>query len=292
MRYALFLGCSAPTKARNYELSTRRVAEALGMEFVDLPEFGCCGFPVKSVHHESFVLMAAHNLTAAEDADLNICVLCSACAGTLVEVNRHLAGNEEARKSVQSKLGKKKMKYGFAKKVEVKHIVRILHEDIGLEKIRASIKKNLSNIAIAPHYGCHYLKPSEIYDGYDDPENPRSLDELIEATGARVVDYPNKEHCCGAGVLAINEGIALSMAKKKLDSVKSSGADAIVLMCPFCGAVYDENQKRVETKFETNYDIPVLYYTQLIGLALGIDPNQLGFNMNKVKVEGLLDRIG
>jgi heterodisulfide reductase subunit B len=288
MKYALFLGCTEPTKARNYELSTRRIAEAVGMELIDLPEFECCGFPVKSVHYESFILMAARNLIAAEDAGLNICVLCSACAGTLVEVSRHLADHDQARQNVLSKLGKKDNKYGFAKNIKVKHLIRILHEEIGLEKLQAKIKKSLSGVAIAPHYGCHYLKPSEIYDNYDDPENPRSLDELIQVTGAKVVDYPEKERCCGAGVLAINEDLALSMAQKKLNSVKATGADAIVLMCPFCGAMYDENQKRIEAKFQTSYDIPVLYYTQLLGLALGIDQEMLGFNMNKVKADRLL----
>lgn len=288
MKYALFLGCSAPTKARNYERSTRSIAETLGIELIDLPEFECCGFPVKSVHYESFVLMAARNLIAAEDAGLNICVLCSACAGTLVEISRHLAAHDQARKNVLSKLGKKDNEYGFAKNVKVKHLIRILHEEIGFEKLRAKIKNNLSGVAIAPHYGCHYLKPSEIYDNYDDPENPRSLDELIQITGAEVVDYTEKEHCCGAGVLAINENLALSMAQKKLDSVKTAGADAIVLMCPFCGAMYDENQKRIESKFQTSYDLPVLYYPQLLGLALGIDQEMLGFNTNKVKADRLL----
>ncbi len=287
MKYALFLGCTAPTKARNYELSTRRIAETLGIEFIDLPEFECCGFPVKSVHYESFVLMAARNLIAAEDAGLNICVLCSACTGTLTEVSRHLANNDKVRERILSKLGKQ-AKYKFAKNIKVKHLIRILHEDLGLEKIRAKIKRKLSGITVAAHYGCHYLKPSEIYDNYEDPENPHSLDELIEVTGAKSVNYEEKERCCGAGVLAIDEDIAISMAQKKLENVKASGADAIVLMCPFCGAMYDENQKRIEAKFQANYNLPVLYYPQLLGLALGIDQKLLGFNINKVKADGLL----
>lgn len=292
MKYALFLGCTAPTKARNYELSTRRIIETIGIELIDLNGFECCGFPVRSVHYESFVLMAARNLIAAEDAGLDICVLCSACTGTLVEVNRYLASNDKARQKVLSKLGKKDGKYGFAQNIKVKHLIRILHEDLGLEKINSKIKRKLSDITVAAHYGCHYLKPSAIYDNYEDPENPRSLDELIEVTGAKSIDYREKEHCCGAGVLAINEDIALSMAEKKLDSVKASGADAIVLMCPFCGAMYDENQKRIETKFQKSYNLPVLYYPQLLGLALGVDQEPLGFRLNKVKPDSLLEKIG
>ena len=292
MKYALFLGCTAPTKARNYELSTRKIAEVMGIELIDLPGFECCGFPVKSAHYESYLLMAAQNLIAAEEKGLNICVLCSACAGTLVEVNRHLAQDDHARQKVLGKLGKTVDQYGFAKNIQVKHVIRILYEDVGLEKIDVEIKKKLSDLSFAPHYGCHYLKPSKIYGNCEDPENPHSLDDLIEVTGAKTTDYSEKEQCCGAGVLAINESIALSMAYKKLQCVKESGADGIVLMCPFCGAMYDENQKRIETKFQTPYDIPVLYYPQLLGLALGIDQSQLGLNLNKVKVEELLGRIG
>jgi len=292
MKYALFLGCTAPTKARNYEISTRKVAETLGIELIDLTGFECCGFPLKSVHYESFLLMAARNLYAAEDVGLNICVLCSACTGTLTEVNRELASNDKIRQRVLSKLGKQDGEYGFAQNIKVKHLIRILHEDLGLQKISSKIRRKLSNLTVAAHYGCHYLKPSDIYDNYDDPENPHSLDELIEVTGARSINYEERERCCGAGVLAIDEDIALSMAQKKLENVKASGADAIILMCPFCGAMYDENQKRVETKFQTNFDLPVLYYPQLLGLALGIDQKQLGFNLNKVKAYSLLEKIG
>lgn len=292
MKYALFLGCTAPTKARNYEISTRKVAETLGIELIDLTGFECCGFPLKSVHYESFLLMAARNLYAAEDAGLNICVLCSACTGTLTEVNRELASNDKIRQRVLSKLGKQDGKYGFAQNIQVKHLIRILHEDLGLQKISSKIRRKLSNLTVAAHYGCHYLRPSDIYENYEDPENPHSLDELIEVTGARSINYEERERCCGAGVLAIDEDIALSMAQKKLENVKASGADAIILMCPFCGAMYDENQKRVETKFQTNFDLPVLYYPQLLGLALGIDQKQLGFNLNKVKAYSLLEKIG
>ena len=291
MKYALFLGCTAPTKARNYELSSRRVAKAIGIELIDLTGFECCGFPVKSVHYESFLLMAARNLMAAEDAGLNICVLCSACAGTLTEVNRKLASDDKLRERVLSELGKRNGKYGFAKDIKVKHLIRILHEDLGLQKISSKIKSKLSNLILAAHYGCHYLRPSDIYDNYEDPENPHSLDELIEVTGARSINYEERERCCGAGVLAIDEDIALSMAQQKLERVKASGAEAIVLMCPFCGAMYDENQKRIEAKFQTSYNLPVMYYPQLLGLALGIDQKQLGFNLNKVKATALLEKI-
>lgn len=267
MRYALFLGCTAPTKSRNYELATREVARALGIELVDLPDFECCGFPLKSVHHESHLLMAARNLMVAEREELDVCVLCSACTGTLTEVNRQLAHNDVLREQVVSKLGGGKGEYVFGSAIAVKHVVRILH------------------------YGCHYLRPSEIYDDCEDPEDPHSLDELIEVTGAKSVRYSERERCCGAGVLAIDEEIALSLAQKKLEDVRSSGAHAMVLMCPFCGVMYDENQARIEARSDATYNLPVLYYPQLLGIALGIDPKSLGFRLNRVKADKFLERV-
>lgn len=277
MKYALFTGCSVPVKARHYEMSARQVAKKLGIEFVDLPEFGCCGFPVKSVHHDTFISMAEHNLKAAANKNLDICCLCSACTSVLAETNKLLSKTDK--------------KY---KPIKVKHIARVLHEDVGINKITEMCKNGkprISTLKIAPHYGCHYIKPSVVYDKYDDPENPHSLDELIRATGATSVDYTDKESCCGAGVLAINENIALGMSNKKLKNINDQKADAITLICPFCGVMYDESQRKIEAKFNTTYNIPVLYYTQLLGLALGIDQKELGFRINKVRVDALLEKL-
>lgn len=274
MKYALFTGCSVPVKARHYEMSARRVAKILGVELVDLPDFGCCGFPVKSVHHDTFISMAEYNLKTAANNKLDVCCLCSACTSVLAETNKLLTEKDK--------------KY---KPVTVKHISRILHQDVGVSKISGAVKNKLSNLKIAPHYGCHYIKPSEVYEKYDDPENPHSLDELIKATGATSVDYPDKDKCCGAGVLAINENVALGMSDKKLKNISAKKADAITLMCPFCGVMYDESQRKIEAKFNASYNIPILYYTQLLGLALGIDQKELGLKMNKVKVDALLEKI-
>lgn len=290
MEYSLFLGCTVPARARNYELSTRRVAEVFGIRLVDLDGFVCCGFPIKSVHYESFLLTAAKNLTVAEEKDMDICTLCSACTSMLTEVNKGLGENYELRAKVLKKLGADK-KFRFGNSIRVKHFARVLYEDIGIDKVKSKIQKKLDALKISAHYGCHYLKPSEIYDNFDDPENPKSLGELISATGATTVDYENGNLCCGAGILAMNENIAFSMADKKLNNIKDGGADAIVLICPFCSVMYDNNQPAIESKFGKGYNLPVLYYPQLLGLALGIDKKELGFNMNRVKIDPLLEKL-
>jgi heterodisulfide reductase subunit B len=289
MKYALFLGCTVPVRALNYELSARKVADKLGIEFVDINDFSCCGFPVKSVDRDTFRLMAAKNLSLAEEKGLDICSLCSACTSVLTEANKELKEDESLRKKINNELSVLGKKYEG--KIKVKHFTRILYEDVGLDKIRENLKVDLSKFSFAPHYGCHYLKPSEIYESFDDIENPKTLDELIEVTGAKSVLYEDKKRCCGGGILGINEMTALKVAKDKLDYIKSAKADAICLICPFCSIMYEGSQKKIEKQFETEYNLPVLYYPQILGLALGISPEDLGFNINRIRPKEMLAKL-
>ncbi|ODS39564.1 MAG: hypothetical protein A7316_05180 [Candidatus Altiarchaeales archaeon WOR_SM1_86-2] len=284
-KYALFIGCTIPVRAMNYEISVRKVAEKMGIDLIDI-EFECCGFPIKSVNREAFALTAAVNLAQAEKKGLDICTLCSACTGVLAEVNKEMKENVEFRGNINAKL--KEIGFEYNGSVEVKHFARVLYENIG--KIKGHIVKPLTNLKIAPHYGCHYLKPSYIHN-LDNPEDPESLDKLIEITGAESVNYMNKKQCCGGGILSIDENIALTMSREKLDCIKNAGADGIALICPFCGIMYDANQRKINSVFGEDYDIPVLYYPQLLGLAMGFNADDLGFWMNRVKTDRLIEKI-
>jgi len=290
MKYALFLGCTVPVRALNYELAARKVGEKLGLEFLDISEFSCCGFPVKSVDRMTSMLMAAENLSLAEEANLDICTLCSACSSVLTEVDKQVKENRALRNRINEDLSVTNRKYHG--KIHVKHFVRILHEDVGLAKIKEMVKRPLSEFNFTAHYGCHYLKPSEVYGKFDEPENPRTLDELIRVTGAQSIPYEDKNECCGGGVLGVEEATALKIAALKLDHIKASGADALVLICPFCNIMYEGNQKKIEKQSETEFNLPVLYYPQVLGLALGIPPDELGFRMNRVKPREILSRLG
>jgi heterodisulfide reductase subunit B len=192
------------------------------------------------------------------------------------------------------KVNEKLQKIGRTYKgtVKVKHFVRILYEDVGPEKIKSQVKKSLEGLKLASHYGCHYLKPSDVFDKFEDPEFPRSLDELVSALGAETLEYEEKMHCCGGVILDVDDKIALAMAQKKLDHVSAMGADAMVLMCPLCGSMYDRNQRVMEKRFNVAYNLPVLFYTQVLGLALGIDPKGLGLDLNRVKTSDLLSKLG
>lgn len=286
MQYALFLGCTIPARSRNYELSARKVAEKLGIELVDVDEFICCGFPMKASDQMSSDVMAAYNLCLAQEQGLDICTLCSSCSSALTEVAYHLSKDGPARGLVNENLSRAGLKY--KSNVKVRHFARLLFEEIGAEKIEGHFEKDLSNLSIAVHYGCHYLKPSEIHDGFDEVEDPKSIDALVGLTGAKVIDYPGKNRCCGGPVLPVDENVALSVTKGKLDDISKTDADALCLVCPFCSVMYDGNQKGIESEYGVSYNLPVLYLTQILGLAMGFDRKALGLNINVVKAKALL----
>ncbi|UCE38492.1 MAG: CoB--CoM heterodisulfide reductase subunit B [Thermoplasmata archaeon] len=276
----------------NYELSARKVADRIGIKFVDIPEFSCCGFPLGGIHHSSAVTIAARNLALAEAQGLNIIALCSACTGHMTEVEKLFANGANAKDLKRINASLKDLGYQYNGGVKVRHFARVLYEEIGVNKLRKLITDPLTGLKIAPHYGCHYIKPSEIFDGFDDPIHPQSLDKLIEITGATPVQYRDKLQCCGGGILAIDEETPVKMVKQKLDHIKEANVDAMILVCPFCNIMYDEFQPTVESTFDVEYSIPVLYYPQLLGLAMGLDPKKdLAVKQNQVKVTPLLEKI-
>lgn len=285
MKYSLFLGCTIPARGRHYELSTRKVAQKLGLELVDLEHFICCGFPIKSADQKSSMVLAAYNLALAQKTNMDICTLCSSCTSALTEATHLLDHDGDLRDEINNSLRRVGLQYNG--RVRVRHFARILYEEIGQDGIKKHLKISLHDLKIAIHYGCHYLKPSEIYDHFDTVEYPQTLDALVALTGAKIVDYANKKSCCGGPVLPVDEKTALSVAKGKLDSIADAGADALCLVCPFCSVMYDSNQKSIESEFGTSYNLPVLYLPQILGLAMGFDRKELGLNLNVVKTKHL-----
>ena len=288
MKYAAFLGCTL-ARARHYEMAVSKVAERLGIELVYLDGFACCGFPARSIDFLSSMSLAARNLSVAEAEGLDIATLCSACTATLTECCKELEHDHDLKDQVNEKLAEVGAEYKGD--VTVKHFARILYEDVGLDRLKSETKRDLSDFRVACHYGCHYTKPSEIYEGFDDHEFPKTLDELVAAIGATPVDYQNKMRCCGGSVLAIDEELCLSITQGKLDDIKAAGANCITLICPFCSIMYDDNQRKIESTFDVSYNLPVLFYPQLLGLAMGLDPREIGLNMNRVKPTELIAQV-
>lgn len=285
MRYGLFLGCTIPARSRNYELSARGIASRLDLEFIDVEGFSCCGFPLEASDEMGAILLGARNLCLAEERGLDICALCSACASMLTKTAYRLDSDQSLREHVNKELSKIGKEYKGT--IKVRHFARIVLEDIGLERIKEEIQRDLKGLKVATHYGCHYLKPSYIYEGFDDPQDPLTLEQILEATGITNIQYRRKKDCCGGPVLLSDEEVALTIAQEKLTYVKEAGADCMNLVCPFCSLMFDANQRGIETQFGSEFAIPVLYLPQIVGLAMGLSRKELGLNLNAVSTKKL-----
>lgn len=287
-KYLIFLGCAIPYRVSSYEISARKVLAKLGIELVEMPEFNCCGLPLDPVSHETMIILAARNLALAEQKGLNIITLCPGCAGTLKKVNKILKADKTLKEQINGHL--KESGLEFKGTVTVKHMMQVLKEDIGIDNIKKAVTKPLTMVKVAEHNGCHILRPKE-YIEFDDPEDPQTLKELVEATGATCLDYMDKTECCGAPSVGVSDKVALQLARDKLNHVKMVDAQALITICPFCHIMYDTNELRIEKTFNEKYGIPILHYPQLLGLALGLSPEELAFKELRVKAVELLKQI-
>jgi len=289
VKYAFYLGCIIPNRYPNIEKATRVTLPRLGIELEDMKGASCCPAPgvIKSFDRLTWLLLSARNLCIAEEMGLDILTLCNGCYATLKEANTILTRNEKERRKTNETLSA--IGHKFNGRIRVKHLAEVLYRDIGLDTIRSSVKQSLP-VKAAAHYGCHILKPADLRE-WNTIERPTFLDEMIEATGASSVPYRNRMMCCGAGG-GLRSGIldvALDMLREKLENMKQAGAECIVDICPFCHLQFDAGQIQLEQKFKAAYNIPVIYYTQLLGLAMGLSENEVGLRMNRVVAANLLE---
>ena len=288
LKYLIFLGCVIPYRISSYEIPTRKVLDKLGVELVEMPEFNCCGFPLDPVNHDMMVTLAARNLCLAEQQNLNIMALCNGCFGTLNHVNKELKEDKELKEKVNGYL--KEIGMEFKGTITVKHLIHVLAEDIGFEKIKDNVQKPLNPLRVAQHTGCHVIRPGNVV-GFDDPENPTTLKNLIKVTGAKCLDYMDETECCGAPIIGVNAEIPLQLAREKLDHIRAVGAQALITVCPFCHMMYDLNQPRIERTFNEKFGIPILHYTQLLGLAMGFSSDELALEQLRVDASKILTEV-
>lgn len=287
-KFLMFLGCAIPYRVSAFEISARKILGKLGVELVEMPEFNCCGLPLDPVSHEMMLILAARNLALAEEKGLNIITLCPGCAGTLKKVNKMLKEDKALRDEINCHL--KESGLEFKGTVDAKHFMQVLIEDVGLENVKNSVTRPLTMLKVAEHNGCHILRPKE-FIGFDDPEDPKTLKTLIEATGATCLDYMDETECCGAPSVGVSDKVALQLARDKLNHVKNVDAQALITICPFCHIMYDTNELRIEKMFNEVYGIPVLHYPQLLGLAMGMTPEELAFNELRVDSSKILKQV-
>ncbi|MGM0770683.1 MAG: CoB--CoM heterodisulfide reductase subunit B [Halobacteriota archaeon] len=279
---SLFLGCVIPNRYPGIEKSTRLCLERLGVDCVDLEGASCCPAPgvLRSFDKATWLALAVRNIALSEELDRDLLTICNGCYGSLADANYEVKENEQLKKDVNSHL--EKIGRSIKGDHEVRHIIEFLHRDIGPEKIRDIVIHPLE-LKVAVHYGCHLLKPSKGRVG-SSVERPVFFDELVEATGAESVEYPDKMECCGAGggVRSALPDEALALTGHKLSMIESAGVDCIVNACPFCHMQLDVGQVDLNEKNGTSFNIPVLHYTQFLGLALGFSVEELGIDLNAV----------
>ena len=284
MEFALFLGCTIPARLNQYESSSRAVLEKLGVGLVDIREFNCCGYPLRNIDFKVFLLSSARNLALAEKKNLNVMTLCKCCYGSLKKADFLMKEDAFLKKEVNTILEKEGLKYEG--RSEVKHLLSILHKDIGIEAIKGKMATTFKGVKIATHYGCHALRPSQVV-GFDNPIAPSLFDQLVEATGAESIEWQMKLECCGAPLWGINDRLSMDLTLKKLTDGKKSGADYVCAACPYCHIQFDKVQKMILSQRNVNHPLPSILYTQLLGLSMGIDRKAIGLEMNEIPVSGI-----
>jgi len=285
--YTYYPGCSAEATAVGLGLSVQAIAKPLDMELIELEGWTCCGStPYGSLDELESIVVAARNLALAEKTGLDLVTPCSSCFITLYQADIKLKDHPQLMAQINEALAVANLEYHGS--VRVRHLTKVLVNDITPEVITTKVKRPLHGLKVAPYYGCQLVRPDY---GFDDPESPQSLDRLVGCLGAEAVPFPLKNRCCGGSLIISEEDLALGLIRKLLDNALENGAQCIVTPCPLCQTNLDAYQSRVNSKFKTHYNLPVLFISQLIGLALGIAPESLGLNTNIVSPSEVLDYI-
>ncbi|MFH0850191.1 MAG: CoB--CoM heterodisulfide reductase iron-sulfur subunit B family protein [Candidatus Bathyarchaeota archaeon] len=290
MRYALYLGCTIQSEQYGYEASVRETLPRLGIELEDMEGASCCGSPaLNSVSKLGWHYLSARNLAIAENMGLDVLPLCNGCHLSFIETKHFLEKDPELKNVINMNLENEGLNYRGD--IRVVHLLEALHDKVGTQKISEKVVKPLGGIKLASHPGCHAIRPSDLQK-VDDAEDPQKLDDLIRALGAETFDYPEKTDCCGSQLAVTSGRITLKIAGEKLQAVKSHGFDGLVTTCPFCFKMYDGRQRAIKGALkDASLDLPIFYYTQLLGLAMGLGPEKLGLDLNLSPIDPVLERI-
>ncbi|MEG8946466.1 CoB--CoM heterodisulfide reductase iron-sulfur subunit B family protein [Rosettibacter firmus] len=283
MKYAYYPGCSLHTVNNNYDKSCRAVFNALNCELVELEDWNCCGATIyMSIKEITALAVAARNLALAERIGYDIVTPCSSCYTILNKANKYLKSNNEVFDKVNLCLKEAGLSYNGT--VRVRHPLDILVNDIGIEIIKLNVKIPLIGLRIANYYGCQIVRPEK---GFDDRENPMSMENLFENIGAEDVYFPYKLRCCGGMLMTTYQSSSLNLTKEILECAQENGADCIATTCPLCQMNLEGYQNKINRIYSTTYKIPILFFTQILGVALGIDVGELGLEQNFYKCDKL-----
>ncbi len=287
-KVAYYPGCALEGTGGPYDKSTRAIVSALGLEMQYLDDYNCCGaMEVKNIHPMLQTYLSSRNLAlAAERMGMDtVMAPCNGCYHNLKKAEYELATSEEAMETVQD-LAKKANDPVYKGNVRTVHLLEWLMEELGPEGIKARVKKNLEGIKIANYYGCMYTRPRQIFPekdrgpGSESTYKPHFMDDILAAAGAENVDFPLKTACCGGAHTLSDADTSTQLVLNLLQAAEESGADVIATECPTCHSGLEMHQVRAEKVFGIKTRVKILYFTQLLGLALGISPRKLAIHEN------------
>ena len=286
-KYAYFPGCSLEKMAQSYHMSTMETTRKLDIELQELDDWNCCG--ATAYFHVDEILaytLTARNLAMAEKAGLDLVAPCSACYKNSYFTNKNLKQDPDLADHINYALEEDDL--SFSGSIAVHHLMEVYVHDVGLEEIKAKVSHPLKGLRVAPYYGCQIVRPRK---DHEDIENPKFFEDLLSAVGAEPIDYPGRLRCCGGSLILTSRDAALNMVYILLQSAVDHGATVIATACPLCQVNLECYQQQVNQEYGTNFSVPVLYFTQLVGLAFGVPPKRLGIGKELVSTEEVLSYI-
>jgi heterodisulfide reductase subunit B len=290
MKFSYYPGCTLKNHAKNFEDSAICSLKQLGIEVEELPRWNCCGtvFSLTTddlIHHVASI----RNLIRVKEQNNNkVLTLCAMCYNTLKRSNQRVKNNPEDLKKINDFMDKEEIKYQGD--VQVLHLLEILRDEIKLETVAQKVINPLKNLKVASYYGCLLVRPQDI--GFDDMENPTSMDDLMLSLGAQPVDFPYKTECCGAYQTVDNEDLVAERTFQILSSAQSRGAEVVVVSCPLCAFNLDHRQKKTVQNYPEFKKIPILYFTQLSAIALGCSKESLRLDLHYIDPKPILKEKG
>ncbi|MBN1866711.1 CoB--CoM heterodisulfide reductase iron-sulfur subunit B family protein [Candidatus Sumerlaeota bacterium] len=286
MKFAFFPGCSLESTAWDFDKSTRAMCRALDIELVDIPDWTCCGStPAHSTNASLASALPAMNLQKARALGLPVVAACASCYARLRTANRKVRDDAEERERVEAIIGAP-----YEGDVPVRHLLDALINDYKADRVRAKVVRPLSGLRVASYYGCLLSRPPEVV-AFDDPEHPTCMDDLVEAAGAERVEWPYKTECCGASLSISNSEVVARLSHRLLSMAIRAGAECIAVACPLCHVNLDLRQGDAAKAHGDLAPTPVLYITQLLGLALGLDADALGLSALSVSADALVKKV-
>jgi heterodisulfide reductase subunit B len=284
MKFAIFRCCPTAQFLSYYEMSTNAVLSKLGVTIIDIKEFNCCGYPLRSTDKLAYLLASVRNLALAAGKGLDLVTFCNCCFESLKQAKSIMENDASMRDLISEMLLKEGLVY--RDKIQIRHLFEVLLEDIGIDGIKERLVARYDGLNIATHYGCHLLRPSKVLK-FDDPAAPKRFDDLVELTGAQSIPWRSKLECCGAPALGGHDALSIHLTKQKIEAARAGDAHYLCVACVYCQLQFDRVQHMHLAPSSNGNSLAPILYTQLLGLALGIEAGELGLDQHCMDTTGL-----